>query len=201
LPRRRRRREPKGQVAAGAGFWIRLLARAIDLLCHYAFMYVGYFCGGILIGILMAMGLTGQPDYSQLAQTSFLRMAFALVAYNGYYVIAEGFGGTTIGKLVCGLRVIGQEKGPCRLGPAILRCIAFWGDGMLVGVVGYISMGSSRLRQRLGDKWGKTMVVKAKEAPKEAKRSGAGVALVIIGAIAFSTVVSVVSLLVQVLCQ
>ena len=53
---------------------------------------------------------------------------------------AEGTGGVTVGKLVCGLRVVSEARGPCTGKGALVRGLLFFVDGLFVGLVGYAFM-------------------------------------------------------------
>lgn len=195
----RKRHTPKGQVEAGARFWIRALARIIDIVLDNFFYLFGTFLGALLWGVLIAMGAAEETSLDEMSGLSLLSLLLAVLAGIGYHAISEGFGGATPGKWICGLRVIGQREGPCRFGPAVLRSFAYLFDALFFGAVGYLSMSNSPLRQRFGDKWGKTVVAKTAQVPEEARRSGLAFTLAWMGGAAFSAAVACVSFLLQVL--
>lgn len=52
---------------------------------------------------------------------------------------------------------------------AFIRSGAFYIDGLFFGLIGYSCMKHSRLNQRYGDIWAKTVVVKVAELPAESQ--------------------------------
>ena len=55
---------------------------------------------------------------------------------------------------------------------ALVRSFALLLDGALFGLVAYVAMDRSPLRQRLGDRWGDTLVVHRRAMPQLAPRIG-----------------------------
>jgi uncharacterized RDD family membrane protein YckC len=76
-----------------------------------------------------------------------------------YLALFEWILGASPGKMILGLRVVQQDGSPCRLGPALQRGFARLIDGMFMAIPAYLSM-RPPFYQRLGDKAGKTMVVR-----------------------------------------
>ena len=68
--------------------------------------------------------------------------AFFLLLNGGYFVAFTAVGGQSIGKMVAGIKVIGQEDEPVPVGRATLRTLAYivsalpLGAGFLPGVMG-----------------------------------------------------------------
>ena len=77
-----------------------------------------------------------------------------------YQAASEFVGGASVGKLVCGLRVVSEDFTHVSFRGAFIRSCAFLVDGFLFGYIGYRSMNMSSLAQRYGDHWGGTTVVK-----------------------------------------
>lgn len=149
-------------IPAGAGFWIRALARVIDLVCGMAISFPLGLATGIVFAILSHLGRI-TPEWPQLiGQSSAMTYGSGIVGMFLYHALAEGLGGATIGKLICGLRVVGVDGRPAKLNGAFVRDLAYHIDALFFGIVGYISMEKTPLRQRYGDVWGRTVVVKAK---------------------------------------
>lgn len=150
---------PTTPMSQGADFGIRLLARFIDLLFTFLFGLVAGICGGMTVGILSALGrIEGEIDTIvaglEISNGTMIIAAFA------YHVVAEGIGGASFGKLICGLRVVQTNGHSCAFLGALKRGLLYHFDGLFFGLVGYNSMKDGPLRQRYGDHWAKTVVVK-----------------------------------------
>ena len=104
------------------------------------------------------------------------------VAVSAYHVTSEWIGGATFGKLVLGLRVRNTELGRCTLGGAIIRTLGYFVDALFFGLVAYLVMQESPRKQRLGDQWGKTVVVEATSLPPDADDVGRIVLGICLGA-------------------
>ncbi len=157
----------------GAGFRIRALARIID----YTFgLFIGIFAGiiaAIVLAVLEADGSVA-PGWDQRMQgLSLATFVLSLIGNVFYHAVCEGFHGASLGKLICRLRVITEDGTNSTLKGAFLRSGAYLIDGLFWGLVGYASMKKSELQQRLGDKWGRTIVLPSADAPSDSKRSGA----------------------------
>lgn len=147
-------------IPSGAGFGIRFLARLVDLIYGQLLGLVAGIAAGIVFVIMSRFGrLT--PEWSQLIQQHpFSGFGWGILGAFLYYATAEGFGTVTIGKLVCGLRVVQIDGSPATIKGALMRDLGFYVDALFFGLVGLASMGRGPLQQRYGDVWGKTVVVK-----------------------------------------
>jgi uncharacterized RDD family membrane protein YckC len=168
------------------GFGIRFAARLIDSLIGLVFGFIGGFVGAIVVALTrgptaLATGhnLLASP-HALLAIGSSLLMS--TVAVSAYHVTSEWIGGATIGKLVLGLRVRNTELGRCTLGGAIIRTLAYFVDALFFGLVAYLVMKESPRKQRLGDQWGKTVVVEAASLTPDADDVGRIVLGICLGA-------------------
>jgi uncharacterized RDD family membrane protein YckC len=102
------------------------------------------------------------PEWPQLIRHNTLTgFGLGILGAFLYHSVAEGIGTATVGKLICGLRVVQVDGSPATLGAAFIRDLAYHLDALFFGLVGYASMGKGRLRQRYGDVWARTAVVKA----------------------------------------
>ena len=72
--------------------------------------------------------------------------------------------------MLCGIRVVQEDKKPCNAMGALLRSIAYLWDSLFFGAVAYNRMQKSPLNQRYGDAWGKTAVLRDSEIAPEPKR-------------------------------
>ncbi|WP_298867813.1 RDD family protein [uncultured Gimesia sp.] len=78
----------------------------------------------------------------------------------GYYTISEGFfKGQSIGKHICGIRVIRDGGYPITFWPALLRNLVRSADAIIFYGVGFTSMLLTRRFQRLGDLVAGTVVI------------------------------------------
>ncbi|MGH2631591.1 MAG: RDD family protein [Actinomycetota bacterium] len=79
-----------------------------------------------------------------------------------YFVLLEGLAGATVGKFVLGIRVRGLDGSRIGLGPALVRNLARVVDAfpyVIPYLVGAIVVNRSDTRQRLGDRWARTVVI------------------------------------------
>ena len=188
-----------GSIDFGSGFWIRALARLLDLIFA---LVLGFFAGifaGVILAILAVFQIIGQNWQQEISGTSSIALALSLLGSFIYEVTCEGFYGATLGKLICRLHVLSEDGNPCGLKGAIIRNLAFYIDALFFGLVAYSSMSKTPLKQRYGDRWGKTVVVQIQQLPNTSKRSGGRFLLVFaIGASIWSALI-VFSLILEVL--
>jgi uncharacterized RDD family membrane protein YckC len=144
-----------------AGFVIRAVARIVDIL-------VFSLLTGICVYLALNAGETPKgPNGAIVSQTRLDRVLSGaqlggVIGNLAYHSIAEWIGGATLGKMLLGLRVRTAAKlGPCTLVRAIVRSLAYYIDGFFFAFVAYGAMSKSPTRQRLGDRWAGTVVVRA----------------------------------------
>src|SRR3954451_3959032 len=127
-------------IASGAGFGIRAAARLIDIV--YGIM-IGFF-GGVFAGILLILldrdGLIVPGWQERLGGVDLAGWGFGLLGTLFYHWLTEGMYGASLGKLLCGLRVVSEGSRPIGLTQAFKRNLAFYWDGLVFGLVGYSSM-------------------------------------------------------------
>jgi uncharacterized RDD family membrane protein YckC len=161
-----------GSPPAGVGFWRRGVARGIDLAVH-CLVTVGALFAGVFL-VALAFAVRGRSPDAAVERLSALSWEITLIPGLGataMHALAEGLHGSTIGKRLCGIAVIDQDGGPCQLVSAIKRSVAWHLDALILGLVAAQSMSESRRRQRIGDKWGRTMVVQIRYLAPVARRS------------------------------
>jgi uncharacterized RDD family membrane protein YckC len=162
---------PRLGVSVGAGFWIRALARIIDLFFLTILAgLTGFFCG-ILLVVLERAGQVAAGWQEQVAGITLSGFVLGILGDVMYHTLTEGIYGASVGKLVCGLRVVRVDGKPCDLMGATIRNWAYLLDSFFFGLIGYQSMKKSALRQRYGDVWAKTVVVRTKDLPDDYVRS------------------------------
>ena len=94
-----------------------------------------------------------------------------------YHALAESMGGATLGKLLCGLRVVGEDYRPISFGAGAIRSVAYFLDAFCFGMVAYSFMQGSSLNQRLGDKWAHSVVVRVEPGPSRPVFPGIAIGL------------------------
>jgi len=172
-------------VIQGAGFWIRALARSIDLLVHYAAVFAA------LILVMLALVIycdLAHKDFNQfiakLGPFTFLSALMSVLGALTYHALSESIHGSSLGKLVCGLVVVTDRATPCRFGAAFGRSAAFYIDGLFFGGIAAMSMADSSRHQRLGDKWCHTVVARRSAVPPGALRGASRFILAFVLALA-----------------
>ncbi len=154
-----------------AGFGIRAGARIIDTVLGMVLGLIAGVVSGVLVVVLANIGVFDSGAVHRLGGLSLSSIAFSILGTLSYHTIAEGLGGASIGKLICGLRVLNEDDRPCSIGGAFVRSLAYFVDALVFGLVAYSVMSKSPRQQRLGDRWGGTVVVEAKSVPASSQRS------------------------------
>jgi len=161
-------------VTVGAGFWIRALARLVDTVYGFALGIVAGVQVGIIVTILETLSVVEPGWGDRISQGGMLvPTLISSVGYLSYHTTCEGLCGASLGKLVCGLRVLSEDLSPCSLKPAFVRSLAYFVDGLFFGVIGYMAMSKTVIQQRHGDHWARTVVVRNSQVPLGSKRSTA----------------------------
>ena len=159
--------------ASGAGFWIRALARLIDIVYVNLLGLIGGFLAGIILIILEIVGIVS-PGWEQRIQgRSIVVIGLSILGAFLYHALCEGIHGASLGKLICRLRVLQEDGRPSTIRGGIIRNFGWFVDAFFFGLIGYSSMAKSPLNQRYGDVWGKTIVIKTKDYPVSDGRSPA----------------------------
>jgi len=158
---------------SGVGFWPRVAARMVDLVAHYL---IGI-CTGMFFGFLIgvAAALTRQPSgplIQKLMGGGVGVFLFATLGFAAYETVFESVHGSTLGKRMLSMVVVQEDGTPCRLGPALIRSLAYFLDALFFGVIGYMAMQNSQQEQRHGDKWAHTVVCKRSGVKPENLRGG-----------------------------
>jgi uncharacterized RDD family membrane protein YckC len=150
----------------GADFVVRAAARFADFVIHLLASLLAGVIAGTIIVLLYRAGIVPQGWQRRINGNFALNLGTGLVATTLFYVMSEGMAGATPGKYLCGLRVLLDDGRRCTTKAAFIRSLSFLVDSLVCGLVGYSAMQSSRLRQRYGDRWAHTIVVKAREVPE-----------------------------------
>lgn len=144
-------------VPAVPPFLLRGVARVIDLGVQVALMDAAYRISRALPeGGLVRIS----PDV-----LGWIDLFVGLSALVLTTAIAQWLGGATLGKLCTGLRVVDADGNRITARAAFIREVAFFLDGLLLGLVAYSAMMRSDRGQRVGDQWADTYVVWRADAP------------------------------------
>ncbi len=177
------------RVLTSAGFGRRTLARIVD------FLLTGFLGGALAAVILSLLG----GDESLLDRSTpvagFEMWVASRLMMLSYHGIAESLGGTTLGKLLFGLDVVGEDGLPISLARGLLRNLWVLVDGLLFGLVAYVAMRRSPRRQRLGDRHARTLVIHRRDLPAASRRRPATVAHGILVGIAFAAAICAIAIL------
>jgi uncharacterized RDD family membrane protein YckC len=132
--------------------------RFVGLIIDTIILFIPFY----LIGNAMAKsgGEVTAEGWSLSGGPAFLFFLVMLVLFLGYYTLLEGGVGGSVGKLVCGMKVLSEEGTKCGFRQAFIRNILRVVDGLFFYLVGAILIWQSPKRQRLGDRAAGTVVVK-----------------------------------------
>jgi len=139
-----------GGMLKGAGVGIRFLATLLDGILVTVVM--GLFMGGRFTTQMNQMSYGGVIDLTMYIMPSLIVFA--------YYILMEGLIGATLGKMVCGLRVVTKDGINCGIGKSVIRNLLRIIDAMFGYLIGAICVWVSTDNQRLGDMVAGTLVVK-----------------------------------------
>jgi uncharacterized RDD family membrane protein YckC len=158
--------------ATPADFPIRGAARVLDTLVGVGVGFGVTFGVGIVVASLVRSGSLPPSAVKRLSELSLGTFGWSFLGTMAYHTLSESIGGASVGKWICGLRVYSADFSPdgtflvglrrCTLGGALVRTLVLMIDTLFFASIAYFSMAGSRWQQRLGDRWGHTVVVKAK---------------------------------------
>lgn len=151
------------------GFWRRLLAYLIDrFLLHVVFSFF------LLLG-LSAMALGGVSAWETVLSGHFARRmcpfaalyaATILLVNVVYFVWFHGTVGQTLGKRLCGLRLVRTGGREMTLGTAFLRWVGSLVSGLSL-FLGFLWIGLDERKQGWHDKIAATLVIRTMTAPAD----------------------------------
>lgn len=168
---------PEIEKLTKAGFWIRALARIVDILVAVC---VGFIAVKIAVVAMVLLDHAGRLPDGWQNQIQGFSLGLVTCSFLGsilYHFFCEGIHGATLGKLCCGICVVSEDGKPSTMKGAMVRTLAYYIDSIFFGGVAYTSMDKSPLNQRYGDKWGKTAVFKNNEIAPESRRTSGCLAL------------------------
>lgn len=142
-------------VVDNAGIPLRFVAVLLDLL-------IVFFPLGIVVGLLSGGGYAESGDGYANAGINLGGNAFwPLLALGlAYYIVCEAVTGTTVGKRMVGIRVVGEDGEQLTFGAAVVRNLLRLVDCLFFYLVGALFALTSSRGQRLGDRAAHTLVVR-----------------------------------------
>ena len=136
------------------GIGPRIAAQIVDtIIILILYMLVGFAMAGSF-----SFDFTGEAAYPIIAASGLIVLL--------YFVLLEGLTGATIGKRLLKIKVVRVDGSPCGIGPAAIRTILRIIDGLpFLYIIGMILIARSPMKQRLGDRVARTVVIKVGETP------------------------------------
>ena len=170
-----------------AGFGIRAAGRLID----YAPMFFASVMSGVSLaffaGLFSTWSRRSESDILAIMEkSSALTYAGSFLAITIYHAFCECAGGASLGKRLLGLEVVSVELVPATFGQTFKRNLGFAIDGLFFGLIGYGQMEQSPIKQRYGDRWGKTRVVLRRSLPPALRPPKRIFVFVFLGAVALA---------------
>ena len=111
---------------------------------------------GILLGVVISLLVN---VIFQNAPT--IGVILGLILYFGYFIVMEATLGSTLGKMLLRLRVVKTDGSPISWSESVIRNLLRIIDALPTAyLIGAILVWTSPLRQRLGDRAAKTVVVR-----------------------------------------
>lgn len=155
--------EPHGpQRIIPAGFFVRLMARTLDVIIIIAVINVFYYLDtfGGNRGWWPPMPVPGEtlPTVESFISTvNILRGVFYMGIHPLYYIILHGMGGQTLGKMAFKLRVVDLGGEDITMGQSTIRWFGYLLCDITLGI-GYLVIIFSVRKQGLHDKIAGTLV-------------------------------------------
>jgi uncharacterized RDD family membrane protein YckC len=167
---------------SSANFFLRLAARLLDVLFGVLIVFVANVASVLLLGALKARGYV--PVDAVFAGQLKTPAGIVGILLGGllYTVTAEAVGGATFGKIVLRLRVTSENLKPSTFKGALLRSAGLCVDALVVPAL--LAMSRSLMSQRVGDRWGHTVVLRASAVLPDSRK---GLGLVALGLFSGST--------------
>ena len=112
------------------------------------------------LNLITALAGAASGSEEVAAGLSLVTSLITLAVGFAYYVLTEGYWGRTVGKAICGIRVVREDGGSPGFGPAAIRTVLRLVDGLFGYLVAFVVVLASPRRQRLGDMAARTLVVR-----------------------------------------
>ena len=164
--------QPQEHGPEPGGFWIRAGAHGIDWVGTSILSILGVLTVAVFSGLLVVATHHKYAGFLPvLRHPSWLQYVTGILVTITYQAVCESVGGATLGKRLCGLQVVSENFGPVTLMQAIKRSVTLFIDGFFFGAVAWHHMSDSPMKQRIGDSWAGTYVVKRRTLPEAQQRT------------------------------
>lgn len=148
------------------GWGRRAVARFVDLVFINVFVLISSMIFGVFLALVDTIFGSDYTMQLQFIETGLIEsVIYGFLGMTLYTSVCEGFHGSTLGKMIFGIVVLSEDYRKCEFLPALGRGLAMIIDGLFLGLVAALVMGSSPRQRRLGDKLGKTIVVRRDSIP------------------------------------
>jgi uncharacterized RDD family membrane protein YckC len=137
------------------GIGPRLVAQIVDGIIFFILFFV------------LGAAMFGSFTFNVYGAEALSFIGVYLLLFFLYYIVLEGALGATVGKMLVKIKVVREDGSPCGFGPAVVRNLLRVIDGLpFLYVIGMILISRSDKKQRLGDRFAKTVVIKPSQAPQ-----------------------------------
>ncbi len=143
------------------GFQARVFPRLIDSALHLVMALLGGMAAGVALAVLAKQGLVDTGWLERLKLSLGPRLAVSVSTTLASTAVMNRVSGTSVGKWLFRQRLVRIDGTRPRLLDGVVRELGLYIDLLFFGAVGYVTMKDSPLRQRVGDKWANTVVVRA----------------------------------------
>ena len=147
------------------GFGRRAWGRIIDFFFGQASGLGGGVLAGVVLVILEASGVVRTGWAARLDHGFLFNFLTGSAAVVVGMALSTSVCGASAGKVLLGMRVIRMNGEPPGFFDGMVRELGYFIDSFFFGLVAKGQMDGSPHRQRLGDQWAKTTVVKADTLP------------------------------------
>ncbi len=172
------------------GFGRRGGARIIDLLVGQFVGFIGGMIGAVILAILQLLGAAAPGWASSFESNNLLfNVLSGLSSSMSGAVAGAWLAGVSPGKAMLGLRVVSVTGERPGFGACVVRELGYLIDSLFFGLIGKAAMDGSPLKQRHGDGWAGTTVVRRDTLNVSVAGSGLRVAM---GVLAFMAAQSLV---------
>lgn len=119
----------------------------------------------IILYFVLGAAMFGAFTFDVFGVAALSFMGVYMLLFFLYYIILEGALGATVGKMVARIKVVREDGSPCGFGPAVVRNVLRVIDALpFLYIIGMILISRSDKKQRLGDRFAKTVVIKPSQA-------------------------------------
>jgi len=157
------------EFAAGIG--ARAAGLVLDCVWTVTLWMVAAFGCAFVVFVLRYRGLLALHGRNVTFRGGLMTYAGGFAGMTAYLALSEWVGGSSVGKALLGLRVVGEDFRWPTVWKTLGRRFAAAVDLLFLGLPAYWSMKGSLYHQRLGDHWGGTYVLRNAGLPEAWRRS------------------------------